>query len=137
MCIFVSHKTINKMKILGFTEEITTCDRCGKSELKGVWCIENSNGDLFRLGSSCIHKKFELEPSFVKEKIKEFKQLEKNNSLYELHIQPLKDQLKNKLDNSFACDYENLSGLAKKMYDVIVNEYNRVIELKKIKYKIY
>jgi len=28
------------MKVLGYTDEVTTCDCCGKKNLKGSFCIE-------------------------------------------------------------------------------------------------
>jgi len=42
--------------ILGFTEEISSCDCCGKSNLKGTWNVE-VNGSIYYLGSTCVKKK--------------------------------------------------------------------------------
>ena len=47
------------IQILGFTEERTTCDRCGRSELKGTYTIDVEGVEL-NLGSSCISKRFEM-----------------------------------------------------------------------------
>lgn len=47
-------------KILGFSEDFTSCDRCGKMELKGTYAISTEHGELFRLGSSCIKKAYQL-----------------------------------------------------------------------------
>ena len=47
------------IEILGFTEETTTCDRCGKTELKGTYCIDVDGTEMY-LGSSCIAKRFEM-----------------------------------------------------------------------------
>lgn len=40
------------MKLLGFTEEITSCDCCGKSDLKGTYAFDNG----VYYGSSCAQK---------------------------------------------------------------------------------
>ena len=44
------------IKVLGFTDSITTCDLCGKSELKGTYSVD-SEGQIFHLGSTCVGKK--------------------------------------------------------------------------------
>lgn len=49
----------SSIQILGFTEHETTCDRCGKSELKGTYAIDVEGQTLY-LGSSCIAHKFEM-----------------------------------------------------------------------------
>lgn len=43
------------MKLLGFTEEITQCGCCGKSELKGTYAFETSSGIQY-YGSTCAKK---------------------------------------------------------------------------------
>lgn len=40
------------MRLLGFTEEITQCGCCGKSELKGTYAFETSSGIQY-YGSTC------------------------------------------------------------------------------------
>lgn len=44
------------MKVLGFTEEVTTCDCCGKRNLKGSFAIETDAGDAVYYGSVCVNK---------------------------------------------------------------------------------
>lgn len=41
------------MKLLGFTEEITQCDLCGKIELKGTYAIELESGETVYYGTTC------------------------------------------------------------------------------------
>lgn len=53
---------INDVKILGFTDEWTECDRCGKNELKGTYSVL-INGNEYHLGSSCIAKTMDLSDS--------------------------------------------------------------------------
>lgn len=80
--------------ILGYTEDVTTCDCCGKSDLKGTYAIE-FNGDLGYYGSVCAFKLHGIEYVEQKEAKKtykkrlkaldEFKQIEDkclNNNAY-------------------------------------------------------
>lgn len=41
------------MKILGITDEFTTCDCCGKSNLKCTVALENEAGDTVYYGRTC------------------------------------------------------------------------------------
>lgn len=41
--------------ILGYTDEITTCDCCGKVDLRGTYAID-FNGDISYYGSLCAFK---------------------------------------------------------------------------------
>lgn len=43
------------MRILGFTEEITSCDCCGKQDLKGTYAMDNA-GEVLYFGSVCGQK---------------------------------------------------------------------------------
>lgn len=44
------------MKVLGYTDEITTCDCCGKRNLKGSFAIETDAGKHVFYGSVCVNK---------------------------------------------------------------------------------
>lgn len=46
--------TYIKAKILGFTDDVTECYRCGKQHLKGTYAVETPIGDIIYLGSTCI-----------------------------------------------------------------------------------
>lgn len=60
-----------KNKILGFTESITTCDCCGKAELKGTYAIQNAEtGDINYYGSVCAFKVYNLTTKVLKEGVK-------------------------------------------------------------------
>lgn len=87
-------ETIEK-KILGFTDEITTCDCCGKVDLKGTYAID-FEGDISYYGSVCAFKvhavsydeQKEVKKSFVKrmkatEKLKQM-EAEYNGTQYSL-----------------------------------------------------
>jgi CDGSH-type Zn-finger protein len=122
--------------VLGFSEDFTVCDRCGKSELKGTWAIENEDGDLFRLGSSCIHKKFEFSSEEAKALIAEFKKAEKFKALYAEHIAPLYTQMTERLNSTFTVAFCQLPEHGKKIWNQIESDYKRAIEYRMKKYKI-
>lgn len=122
--------------VLGFSEDFTVCDRCGKTELKGTWAIENENGDLYRLGSSCIHKRFEMDSEEAKQLISEFKKAEKFKALYNEHIAPLYTDMANRLNSTFTVEFSKLPEHAVKVWNQIEADYKRVIEYRIKKYKI-
>jgi hypothetical protein len=43
-------------KIIAFTDSVNECDCCGKSGLKGTFCVE-IDGNEFYYGSTCAFKK--------------------------------------------------------------------------------
>jgi hypothetical protein len=45
---------------LGFTDEVTSCDCCGKTDLKGTYVIENlQTGDIMYFGCVCAAKRMQ------------------------------------------------------------------------------
>jgi hypothetical protein len=44
------------MKVLGFSDEITVCDCCGKTNLSGTFGVETDAGDVLHYGSVCVNK---------------------------------------------------------------------------------
>lgn len=66
--------------ILGYTDEITTCDCCGKVDLKGTYAID-FNGDISYYGSVCAFKvqgvTFEEQKEVKKSFVKRIKATEK------------------------------------------------------------
>ena len=73
------NKMSNVVKIIGFTDSQTTCECCGKSELKGTYCIE-INDEEFYYGSSCAKKTYRWGNKEFKTKINE--DLEKRKAEY-------------------------------------------------------
>lgn len=45
---------------LGYTEEITVCGCCGKTNLKGTYAVEIQGIGLVFYGSSCVQKSFSI-----------------------------------------------------------------------------
>lgn len=45
-----------KFVVLGSTDEVNTCDCCGKHPLKATWAVEmeGGNGDIQYYGSTCV-----------------------------------------------------------------------------------
>lgn len=46
--------TERKFKVFGFTDEVTTCDCCGKANLSGTFAVEMLDGTLLHYGSVCV-----------------------------------------------------------------------------------
>lgn len=42
------------MKVLGYTDEVATCDCCGKRNLKGSFAIATDAGEVVYYGSVCV-----------------------------------------------------------------------------------
>lgn len=43
-------------KILGWTDEVTACDCCGKAELSGTFGVELDDGAVVHYGSVCVKR---------------------------------------------------------------------------------
>jgi hypothetical protein len=56
---------VDTIKKIAFTDSVTTCDCCGRTELKGTYCVL-VNDEEFYFGASCANKK-----GFSKLEIKE------------------------------------------------------------------
>lgn len=46
------------MKVHGFSDEHTSCDCCGKSNLRGTFTVETDAGEVLHYGSVCVNKMF-------------------------------------------------------------------------------
>ena len=46
--------TERKFRIFGFTDEVTTCDCCGKANLSGTFAVEMQDGEMLHYGSVCV-----------------------------------------------------------------------------------
>jgi len=124
-----------QVTIIGYTDSINECDCCGKTELKGTYCIDLDGVELY-YGSVCAFKSHGLTNDEQKELKSVFLKNQKNQKLYDLHIAPLKKELSQRLENGFTTSFDNLTELAKKMYLQIEANYNMVIDAKAKKYKI-
>lgn len=122
--------------IIGYTDSINECDCCGKKELKGTYCIDLDGVELY-YGSVCAFKNHGLSMEDQKELKSIFNKKQKNQKLYDLHILPVKEKLRVRLENAFTTNvYEELTEVAKKLYHQIEADYNSVIQYKAKKYKI-
>lgn len=123
--------------IIGFTDSINECDCCGKTDLKGTFCVE-VDGDEFYYGSVCAFKEYGISKEDQKIAKSEFSKKEKIKKLYALHILPIEKEMAEKLESTFTTtDYEGLTGFAKKIHDSIVRSYKQSIEFKIKKYNLY
>ena len=41
------------MKVLGTTDEVTTCELCGRSDLKKTVILQDSDGEIVHYGADC------------------------------------------------------------------------------------
>ncbi len=89
-----THVTI-KPKILGFTDSRCECDRCGKTNLKGTYCIETPDQGLLYLGSTCISRLMEYSSKETTKFIKSEKELRRKQKQAEIKAatQHLEDQM--------------------------------------------
>lgn len=53
------------MKVLGYSDEITTCGHCGKTNLKGTYAMETETMGLLYFGSSCVNKAYGISKTFL------------------------------------------------------------------------
>ena len=51
------------MKVIGFTENYNTCDCCGRTNLKGTYCVDDLHGNFIHFGSTCVKKKSWYDPT--------------------------------------------------------------------------
>lgn len=42
------------VKIFGWTDEVTACDCCGKTDLSGTFGVETETGEILHHGSTCV-----------------------------------------------------------------------------------
>ena len=121
--------------IIAFTDSVTECECCGKKELKGTYCLTIEGEELY-YGSTCAFKAHGVTVEEQKKAKKLFTAEQKNQKLIEAHIDPIKSQLQERLEDTFTDSYENLTEIAKEVYQSIVESYERMIEYKAKKYKI-
>lgn len=122
--------------IIGYTDSVNECECCGKTDLKGTYCLEIDGMELY-YGSVCAFKDHGISLDDQKAAKQAFTKEQKNQKLYDMHIAPLKVQLSERLNNAFTItDFDQLTGVAKKCYDQIVRGYELCIEAKAKKYKI-
>lgn len=65
-----------EFKIIGFTDKVNECDCCGKTELKGTYCIL-IEGNEFYYGSTCASNTINVSTEEIKKQVKKI-DLEKN-----------------------------------------------------------
>jgi hypothetical protein len=82
-----------EIKIIGFTDKVTDCDCCGKTGLKGTYCI-SIDGNEFYYGSTCATKNTGITSEIIKKKVKK---IELEKSINQLVIEATNEYLKNKV----------------------------------------
>jgi len=116
--------------IIGYTDSINECDCCGKTELKGTYCIDLDGVELY-YGSVCAFKNHGLTTDEQKELKATFTKEQKNKKLIDLHIAPLRTAMNERLSQLGNSEFE-----MKYAMNNVVAEFSRVIKLRMKKYKI-
>lgn len=80
-------------KIIGFTDKVNECDCCGKTELKGTYCIL-IDGNEFYYGSTCASNTINISKEEIK---KEIKKIELEKLINEMVLNANNEYLKNKV----------------------------------------
>jgi hypothetical protein len=130
-------------RIIAFTDSVNECECCGKTGLKGTYCIE-LNGEELYYGSVCAFKNHGVTDEEKKEAMTSFKKEQKNTKLFNLHIAPVIERIQFKLDDSFTKPFEIFSDpnsgyyseCATKLYLDQLQQNKEYIERLAIKYKV-
>ncbi len=82
-----------EFKIIGFTDKVNECDCCGRTELKGTYCISIDSNELY-YGVTCAANAVGSTSKDIKEQVKKI-DLEKN--IHDLVTEATNEYLKNKV----------------------------------------
>ena len=82
-----------EFKIIGFTDKVNECDCCGKTELKGTYCIY-IDGNEFYYGSTCASNTIKVSSDDIK---KEVKKIELEKSINEMVLNAKFEYQQNKV----------------------------------------
>lgn len=61
-------------KVLGFTEDYTACDCCGKTDLKGTYAVQDDTQGLIHYGTTCVKRNLGITAKEVTSQINDHKQ---------------------------------------------------------------
>ncbi|URF02821.1 hypothetical protein [Cupriavidus campinensis] len=83
-------------KILGYDESVTTCDCCGKSELKGTFGVERADGEILHFGSVCVTRHTGKADKAIRQEAKDAiaQRLRAANAELRIHPAVLADEVK-------------------------------------------
>jgi hypothetical protein len=62
------------MKVLGYTDNQTTCEKCGKTNLKGTFIVIDDFNNDYYFGSECVKKTTGESSPNIKEQKQKLKQ---------------------------------------------------------------
>lgn len=71
---------------LGYTEEITVCGCCGKSNLKGTYAVDISGLGLVFYGSSCVQKTFNITANNLERTMTRIGRKNNGSAIYKISI---------------------------------------------------
>jgi len=120
----------NSTKIM-FTDSVTTCECCGKSELKGTYLVANELGSENYYGSTCVKRNLKISQSdltmYVNESIKVAKEnannVYKNSEIYIAYSNAINSKYEY-MDEFYLNTVKPLSILNDDLKKQILNKYN-------------
>lgn len=116
--------TTQNFQIIGFTDKVNECECCGKTELKGTYCI-NIDDNEFYYGSTCAKRNVGLNSSDFNKKAKEDK---KNRlELFKKEFSPIQKKYSSQLQS---LDWND------EKWDLLNDELNKIKVSLKNKYKL-
>jgi len=112
--------TIEKIytKVLGYTENVTICDRCGKHELKGTYAVDTPENGIIYMGSTCVGRRMEYNAKEVRAFISKEMQERKKEMQIEINTATAEIQ---SLIEAKRSEYETLQ---KEYYGAVKDWYN-------------
>lgn len=115
----------SKIKILGTTEEVNSCSRCGRNDLEKTIAVEVDD-EIIYLGSSCIAHRFEF-GSVSKAKTFINTELDKRKKEIELEIDrkiaPIMEEMEK--FETFSEEWENLYAQIEKIKKGVNSKFRK------------
>lgn len=91
---------VQNFRVLGFDEAITTCDCCGKANLKGTFAVERADGQILHYGSVCVTRHTSKPSKVVRQEARIAAQERLDTARREFYCHPAELAYQSKLDES-------------------------------------
>lgn len=75
-------------KVLGYEEAFTTCDCCGKANLKGTFAVERQDGEILHYGCVCVTRHTGKAAKAVRKEAQDAVQARLDAASNELRVHP-------------------------------------------------
>lgn len=118
------------MKVIAFTDSVTTCECCGRTELKGTYLVFNESNEYY-YGSTCVKRNLNISTSELTKQINQSLKERKQNAYNEFTYSDLNKQYDEarKVNYEYGDDYyynviKPISASVSKLRNEILNKYN-------------